>query len=155
MRAILVLLALLALPVSEGAVFAWSGGVVGIWTTVALVLLTAAVGVAMIRSQGLGLIRRAQAAMDRRESPQLELIEGAALALAGVCLLAPGFITDTIGFCLLIPPLRRSLAKRVAVTAEAQHARRAQVIDVDYVEVTPEDRSENPGAELDSPNRPR
>lgn len=155
MRALLVLVVLFGLPLSEVAIFAWSGDALGIWTTVALVLLTAAVGVAMIRSQGVGLIRRAQAAMDRRESPQRELIEGAGLALAGVCLLAPGFITDAIGFCLLVPPLRQALAARIVRMTGAKRRSGATVIDVEYIDVTPDGRDPRSDVELDSPNPPR
>jgi len=157
MRVVLVLLALLALPVSEVAVFAWSGGRLGIWPTVGLVLLTAAVGIAMIRSQGVGLLRRAQAAVARNESLQRELIEGAALALAGVYLLAPGFITDTIGFALLIPPLRAALAERIVRAASARAPGGARVIDAEFVEVRihEADAQPAPEADLDSPPPPR
>ncbi|MEM6490955.1 MAG: FxsA family protein [Pseudomonadota bacterium] len=137
MKTLLALAALIALPLSEVAVFAWSGEQLGIWTTVGLVLLTAAIGVAMIRTQGLALLRRAQAAANRRESPQREIVEGAALALAGVCLLAPGFITDSIGFALLIPPLRGALAQRVVDLGRRRGPNRSVIIDVDYQDVSP------------------
>jgi UPF0716 protein FxsA len=47
--------------------------------------------------------------MERGEAPAIEMLEGALLALMGILLLLPGFITDALGFLLLIPPLRRFL----------------------------------------------
>ena len=154
MRAILVLAAFIALPLGEVAVFAWSGDHFGIWTTVGLVLLTAAVGVAMIRSQGVGLLRRAQAAVDSNASPQIEVIEGAGLALAGLFLITPGFLTDSLGFALLIPPLRRALAQKIAGYGRARAPGGRIVIDADFEEVRPADATA-PTRSLDSEPGPR
>jgi UPF0716 protein FxsA len=88
------------------------GSVIGALPTIALSLFTAALGGALVRMQGFGVLFRVQAALDRREVPALELIEGALLLLAGLALLLPGFITDAVGFLLLVPPLRRWLILR-------------------------------------------
>jgi UPF0716 protein FxsA len=40
----------------------------------------------------------------------MEMIEGLFLLISGIFLLLPGFITDALGFLMLIPPLRRWLA---------------------------------------------
>jgi UPF0716 protein FxsA len=47
--------------------------------------------------------------MARGEAPAIEMMEGMALAITGFALLLPGFITDAIGFLLLITPIRRAL----------------------------------------------
>ena len=47
--------------------------------------------------------------MEQGEAPAIEMLEGALLAVMGILLLLPGFITDALGFLLLIPPLRRFL----------------------------------------------
>ena len=52
------------------------------------------------------------------------MAEGAALALAAVLLLTPGFFTDVLGTLLLLPPLRRSLLRRL-LARFAPHARHA------------------------------
>ncbi len=77
--------------------------------TVLLVFFTAAIGVAAVRGQGLAMLDRL-----RHEIPaDAELLEGPLLAIAAALLVLPGFVTDTLGFALLIPPLRRWLARRI------------------------------------------
>ena len=83
------------------------GSVIGALPTIALSLLTAALGGWLVRMQGFAVLFRAQAAMAANEIPAIELVEGALLLLVGLALLLPGFVTDAVGFLLLIPPLRR------------------------------------------------
>ena len=83
------------------------GSVIGALPTIALSLFTAALGGGLVRMQGFAVLFRAQSALAAREVPAIELLEGALLLLAGLALLLPGFITDAIGFLLLIAPLRR------------------------------------------------
>ncbi|MCB1790474.1 MAG: FxsA family protein [Gammaproteobacteria bacterium] len=83
------------------------GSVIGALPTIALSLFTAALGGWLVRMQGFAVLFRAQAAMAANEIPAIELVEGALLLLVGLALLLPGFVTDAVGFLLLIPPLRR------------------------------------------------
>lgn len=85
------------------------GSAIGAVPTIALSLFTAALGGLLVRMQGFTVLFRAQSALGHRELPALELLEGALLLLVGLALLLPGFITDAVGFLLLIPPLRRWL----------------------------------------------
>ncbi|MDJ0741194.1 MAG: FxsA family protein [Gammaproteobacteria bacterium] len=85
------------------------GGVIGALPTILLSLFTAALGGWLVRMQGFSVLFRAQSQMANKEVPALELMEGAMLLLVGLALLLPGFITDAVGFLLLIPPLRRAL----------------------------------------------
>ena len=45
--------------------------------------------------------------------PVAALIQGLFVLIAGVLLLTPGFATDTLGFALLIPPVREAMAERI------------------------------------------
>ncbi len=101
------------LPLVEIALFIQVGGLIGTLPTVLLVVATAAAGIALLRHQGLATLRRAQDTLGRGEVPALSLLEGAALLVAGALLLTPGFLTDALGFLLLIPPLRRRLLARL------------------------------------------
>lgn len=77
--------------------------------TVVLVFLTAAVGITAVRGQSLAVLDRL-----RRELPaDADLLEGPLLAVAAAMLVLPGFVTDTLGFALLLPPLRRWLARAI------------------------------------------
>ncbi|MFC4271667.1 FxsA family protein [Sneathiella chungangensis] len=144
--ALLFLAALIGIPLIEILVFVKVGGEIGALNTVIITIATALIGVALIRIQGLGVLMRARATLDRQETPVHEIFEGIFLALAGLFLIIPGFVTDTIGFLLLIPPLRRMLAAYMArhSTFVAANVRRpggsprGTVIDGDY-EVVDED----------------
>lgn len=87
------------------------GGLIGAGWTVFLVVLTAVIGASLVRSQGINTLARSQDSLARGELPAVELLEGAALLVAGALLLTPGFFTDGIGFLLLVPPLRRWLIR--------------------------------------------
>lgn len=83
------------------------GGSIGALNTIVLVLLTAVAGIALLRRQGFKTLLRARNKMDSGELPAKELVEAIFLAVGGVLLLTPGFITDAIGFCCLIPGIRQ------------------------------------------------
>lgn len=109
MGLILFLLFLLT-PLIEIAVFIQVGGVIGLWPTLAVVVITAVLGAALWRAQGLATWARAQEALNRGELPMREVTDGAFLLVAGALLLTPGFVTDSIGFLLFVPPFRHWLA---------------------------------------------
>lgn len=85
---------------------------IGAVPTILLVLITASVGAAMMRHQGLQTWAQVQTATARGELPAVPLLEGLCLLVAGALLLTPGFFTDTLGFLLLVPELRRRLIRR-------------------------------------------
>ena len=86
------------------------GGIIGSWPTIALVVLTAVIGVGLIRAQGFATLMRGIARLNAGELPATEMVEGVMLALAGALMVTPGFVTDTAGFVLLTPRVRRRLA---------------------------------------------
>ena len=106
---LLILALLIGVPLAEIALFIEIGGFIGLWPTIATVILTAVLGTALLRQQGMATLRRAQMEMDAQRLPVRELFDGACLLVAGVLLLTPGFLTDAVGFILLVPPLRRTL----------------------------------------------
>ena len=89
------------------------GEQIGAFWTVMLVLMTAVVGVNLLRVQGMSTLMRAQQNMSQGQIPAMEMMEGIALALAGVLLITPGFITDSIGFLLLIPASRQAIIRYI------------------------------------------
>jgi len=97
----------IVLPILEMVVLIKVGGAIGALATIGLVLLTAIVGVALLKRQGISALMRAQHKMHSGEMPVTELIEGIFLAVGGAFLLTPGFITDFLGFCCLIPGIRQ------------------------------------------------
>lgn len=101
------------IPVVELSVLIRAGEILGTWTTIGLVLFTAVLGVSLVRSQGLSTLMQVQQKLSRGEAPGQEIVEGMMLAMAGVLLLIPGFVTDFIGILLLTPLTRRLIAALV------------------------------------------
>lgn len=86
------------------------GGYIGALNTALLVVLTAVIGSLMLRRQGLATFFRARERIDSGQIPLQEMMEGICLAVGGALLVTPGFVTDAVGFVLLMPPTRRWLA---------------------------------------------
>ena len=111
MRIMPILLALfIVTPLIEIYLFIKVGTAIGAFQTILLILVTAVIGVALLRQQGISTMRKVQSQMQHGELPAAGMLEGMMLFFAGVLLLTPGFFTDSIGFLLLIPPLRKALA---------------------------------------------
>ncbi len=89
------------------------GGVVGAGWTIFLVVATAVIGAGLVRAQGLSTVRRIQRELASGGMPAAEMLQGIFLLVAGALLLTPGFFTDAAGFTLLIPGIRKILAKRL------------------------------------------
>lgn len=87
------------------------GSHIGLLTTLALVLGTGFLGLHLIRREGVATFARAQERMSRGEVPSGELLTGAALIFGGALLMAPGFLSDALGFMCLIPDARRLLGR--------------------------------------------
>ncbi|HHC72340.1 MAG TPA: FxsA family protein [Thiotrichales bacterium] len=103
------LLLLVGAPLVELYVLIQVGSEIGALPTIGLSIFTAVLGAWLVRMQGISVLFRVQQSLARGEAPALEMLEGALLMMAGVSLLFPGFITDAMGFLLLVPPLRRRL----------------------------------------------
>lgn len=89
------------------------GSGIGGLSTIILCLLTAALGGWLIRMQGINTLVDAQQRMAHGELPADHGFHGLLLAVAGLMLFTPGFITDTIGFLLLVPQLRQLIINRL------------------------------------------
>ena len=99
----------IAVPIVEMWVLIEVGSSIGALSTIFLVFLTAAVGLALLRQQGMSTLLKVNQRMEQGELPAGEILEGVMLAVGGALLLTPGFITDAIGFCCLLPPTRKAL----------------------------------------------
>ncbi len=99
---------LILIPVVELSLLIRIGSKIGVFQTVWLVALTAAVGLYFVRKQGLSVLQKLQTPGPDMTS---QMLEGPLLALAALCLLIPGFVTDTLGTLLIVPPIRRMVAR--------------------------------------------
>ncbi len=102
-------LLLLAFPLLELVGLIAAGQAFGALPVLAWVFASAAIGVFILCVAGWTTARGVQAAMLRGEVPLADMLSGAALSMAAILLIVPGFITDVLGLLLLIGPLRRGL----------------------------------------------
>lgn len=100
------LILFITIPILELVIFVMLGSKLGFPLTLLIILTTAVIGAYLSKSQGLRALRRYQEAVASGKLPHREILEGLIILVAGVLLMTPGFLTDTIGFLLLVPPLR-------------------------------------------------
>jgi UPF0716 protein FxsA len=112
--ALILLLLFIALPVAELYVIIQVGNAIGLVPTLFLLLLDGIAGAALARWQGRAAWERFNGALAAGRVPAKETFDGAMIIVGGALLLAPGFITDVIGFALLIPPTRAVFRSGVA-----------------------------------------
>lgn len=123
----------ITLPLAELYVLIKVGGTIGGLPTIALCLLTAAIGGFLIRWQGMSTLIDAQRRFAHGELPAEHGLHGLMIALAGIFLFTPGFITDTIGFLLLVPPLRTLIIKRLMPVQQIAGKRNPDIIDIEVI----------------------
>lgn len=104
-----ILLFVLIVPALEIGIFVWAGGIIGGWWVVLLIVLTGVLGAWLAKKQGLETLNRARQAVSYGQLPHEEIFDGICILIGAVVLLTPGFITDTIGFILLLPYTRNPI----------------------------------------------
>ena len=105
------LLLFLIIPIIEVVLFIAVGARIGVAATVAVIVLTAVIGSALVSRQGRLTLREAQADLYEGRFPAGPLAHGVMILMAGVLLLTPGFLTDIVGFTLLVPGVREMLRR--------------------------------------------
>ena len=106
-------IAIVGIPAVEIIIMIKIGQNIGALNTVILIFLTAFIGIYYARIEGLNTIKSGLVNMYQNKTPVYEIISGASIAIAAVLLIFPGFITDTIGFILLIPFTRKIIINKI------------------------------------------
>jgi len=153
------LIAFIAVPLIEIALFIRVGEWIGLWPTLLIVLVTAIIGSTLVRSQGARELANLRGSFNELRDPAEPLANGAMILFAGALLLTPGFFTDFVGFALLLPPVRAAVYKQLrervkgATFTMGQHPQQDpfqnhpnqssgpqdRVIDADFEDVTQSD----------------
>jgi len=105
------LLLILFVPLIEIYLFIQIGGQIGAFNTILIILLTAVIGIYFVRLQGLNTLRSGVTQLYNNQIPIYEMMSGAALAVAALLLIIPGFATDILGFLLILPLTRNLIFK--------------------------------------------
>jgi len=109
MPLLLLLILFIGVPIAEISVLIKVGGAIGAGKTIVFVILTAVLGAYLVRQQGMETVKKMQQESQAGRVPAMQVAEGVALLFAGAVLMTPGFLTDALGFALLIPPIRQAL----------------------------------------------
>ncbi len=113
-------------PAVELALLVYAGSRIGIPETLSIVIATAIAGAFLVRREGLGVVFRIQEDLSRGSFPAESLLDGAMVLVSGALLLTPGFITDLIGF-LLVLPAPRAVIKRILVRLLRRHLEKISI----------------------------
>ena len=109
-----VILLIIGIPAIEIYLMIKVGGIIGALNTILVIFFTAITGVYFAKIAGLSTLRSGFNQLIKNEIPIYEIISGAALAFAAFLLILPGFLTDVVGFLLIIPTTRKVFIKLIA-----------------------------------------
>ena len=105
------LILIILVPVLEIYIFIKIGSQIGAITTILLIFVTAIVGVYYAKYEGLNTLKSGFLQLSKNESPTVEVLSGASIALGALLLILPGFASDTLGFLLIFPLTRKLIFK--------------------------------------------
>jgi UPF0716 protein FxsA len=111
---------------------------IGVGYMLLLLIVSWPLGGWALRSQGGAAWRRLSAAVSAGRSPGREVLDGGLVLIGGLLLIIPGFLSDLVGICALLPPTRALLRGRLArhlqgrfVTSAARFGGASRSYDVD------------------------
>ena len=134
-----VLLFIIGIPLIEIYLMIKIGGIIGAFNTIFLIFFTAITGIYFAKLEGLNAIRSGFVQLVKNETPIYEIISGAALAFAALLLIIPGFLTDLIGFLLIVPMTRKIFIK--IISSKFNKKKDGDVIEGDIEEIQREDNN--------------
>lgn len=102
MLAILILL-FTVVPLIEIYFLIQAADILGGGNTFLFVILTGIIGAYLAKSQGRTLLLTIQSKLSQNLLPTDEMIQGFMVLVGGILLVTPGFLTDILGFTLVLP----------------------------------------------------
>ena len=126
---------IIAIPLVEIYIMIKIGHIIGAFNTIFLIVFTAFAGIYYAKLEGLNTLRSGFQQLVKNELPFYEIISGAALALAAMLLIFPGFLTDLIGLMLIIPLTRKLFIKFISSKLKKNKSE-SDIIDGEYEEIT-------------------
>jgi UPF0716 protein FxsA len=118
----LILFALfVALPILEIYVIIQVGQEIGAMPTLLLLVADALLGAWLVKREGRRAWEALNEAIQAGQAPGRELADAALILVGGTLLLTPGFVTDILGFFLVLP-FTRPFARRVLIAVVARRA---------------------------------
>tara|TARA_B100000073_G_scaffold105207_1_gene84399 strand:- start:272 stop:697 length:426 start_codon:yes stop_codon:yes gene_type:complete len=133
------LLTIILVPIIEIYLFIKIGSQIGAFNTISLIFITALIGVFYARYEGLNTIRSGFSQLIKNELPAYEIISGAAIAIAALLLILPGFATDLIGFLLIFPLTRKLIFGKFSMKFQKKNNQKNNFIDGEFEDIEEDD----------------
>jgi len=130
-----ILLFLILIPAIEIYLFIKIGSQIGAITTILLIFATAIIGVYYAKFEGLNTLKSGFAQLSKNKTPAYEMISGAAIALAALLLIVPGFATDILGFLLIFPISRKFLISKLPIKFQKKKDKKNNFIDGEFEDI--------------------
>ena len=131
-----IFLSIILIPIIEIYLFIKVGSQIGAFSTIFLILTTAIVGVYYAKYEGLNTLRSGFIQISKNETPAYEVLSGAAIAFAAILLIIPGFLTDILGFLLILPLSRKFIFSNLKRKFKTQ---KNNFIDGEYEDIEDDD----------------
>jgi UPF0716 protein FxsA len=134
-----ILLTIILIPVIEIYLFIKIGSQIGALTTILLIFATAIIGIYYAKFESLKTLRSGFFQLSKNETPAYEIISGAAIAIAALLLIIPGFATDILGFLIIFPLTRKLIFKKFKKNLKTKEPKKNDFIDGDYEDIEEND----------------
>ena len=133
-----IFLIIILIPVVEIYLFIKIGSEIGAITTILLVFTTAIIGVYYAKYEGLNTLRSGFIQLSKNQTPAYEVVSGAAIAIAAVLLIIPGFATDVFGFLLIFPLSRKFIFSKFKNKINKNDNSKKDFIEGDFEDIEDE-----------------
>tara|TARA_B100000927_G_C16216569_1_gene369713 strand:+ start:37 stop:462 length:426 start_codon:yes stop_codon:yes gene_type:complete len=134
-----VLLTIILIPIIEIYLFIKVGSQIGALNTILLIFFTAFVGIYYAKYEGLNTVKSGFSQLVKNEVPAYEIISGAAIAIAALLLITPGFATDVVGFLLIIPLTRKLILGKISRNIKKENFKKKDFIEGEFKDIDEED----------------
>tara|TARA_B100000900_G_scaffold397455_1_gene397816 strand:+ start:54 stop:461 length:408 start_codon:yes stop_codon:yes gene_type:complete len=130
---------LILIPVIEIYLLIKIGSQIGAISTIFLIFITAIVGIYYAKYEGLNTLKSGFFQLSKNKAPTFEMLSGAAIALAALLLIIPGFFTDIIGFLLIFPISRKLLFNFLSKKFSHSKSQNKNFIDGEFEDIEEND----------------
>ena len=134
-----IFLTLILIPVIEIYLLIKIGSQIGAISTIFLIFVTAIVGVYYAKYEGLNTLKSGFFQLSKNQTATFEMLSGAAIALAALLLIIPGFFTDIIGFLLIFPISRKLLFNFLSKRFSHSKSQNNNFIDGEFEDIDEND----------------
>ena len=129
------ILLIILIPIIEIYLFIKIGSQIGAITTILLIISTAIIGVYYAKYEGLNTLKSGFIQLSKNKTPAYEVLSGAAIAIAALLLIIPGFATDVIGFLIIFPITRKLLFSKFIKKINKKNPEKKDFIEGEFEDI--------------------